>query len=259
MQQSKSNSQTSMSVPNGRQPNDIERIMISLVIARDQDSPNHLWPIVGDTGYLSAFALRTAELRFGNGGAKLEFINASGVSASGFFAPLEEAIFLRKESELLAFLTHVFEKKYKSPLLLTWKGSEFDIPFLKSRMFAARKCEHWLLRASQPDSEDLFTAKHVDLCRYLGLERLSISLDQALCEIGFSRDPSVRGLARLELTASGLLLLAANAFCLRGAISTDAFNNFVDSFQERARQISATRSHFGFYASKEVVKSEQQQ
>ena len=258
MQQSKSNSQTSMPAPKGREPNDIERIMISLVIARDQDSPNQLWPIVGDTGYLSAFAVGMAKLRLGNGGAKLEFFTASGVSASGFFAPLEEAIFLRNESELLASLTHLFEKKYKSPLLLTWKGSEFDIPFLKSRMFAARQSAHWLLRASQPDSEDLFTANHMDLCRYLGLERLSISLDQALCEIGFPRDSTVRGLARLELTASGLLVLAANAFCRRGEISEDAFDNFVDTFEEWARQFSATRSHFGVYAAEEAVKSEQQ-
>ncbi|MCR9071835.1 MAG: ribonuclease H-like domain-containing protein [Alphaproteobacteria bacterium] len=228
--------------------------MVTVVIARDQDSPTHLHPMVGETGYLGAIALATANLRLGQGDAKLDFSEIFGLSANGFFAPHEEAISLDREIDLLRVVTRWFED-LPSPLLLTWKGAEFDIPFLQFRALAANTPAKWLLTASQPDTEDLFTTGHVDLCRYLRFQTLSMSLDQALCEIGFQRDPTIRGLARLELTASGLLLLAANAFSLRGAISENVFNNFVDSFQVRARQFSVTRSHFGFYAADEAAKN----
>lgn len=258
MRQSKSNRETPRSASKGRQPSEVVRTMVTVVIARDQDSPTHLHPMVGETGYLGAIALATANLRLGQEDTKLDFSDVFGLSANGFFAPHEEAISLNGEIDLLRVVTRWFDD-LPSPLLLTWKGAEFDIPFMQFRAFATNTPANWLLTTSQPNNEDLFTTKHVDLCRYLRLQTLSISLDQALCEIGFSRAPTIRGLARLELTASGLLILAANALSLRGAISEDAFNSFVDTFEERARQFSATRSHFRLYAPDEAVKSEQQQ
>lgn len=255
MWQSKSIQGASGPAAEGGQPKEIERTILSIVIARDLDSPSHSQSISWETGCLGAVALGTAKLRLGSGDANLEFIDATGLSASGFFTDVEGVEALRDEVSLIRVLTRLIEIS-ASPLIVTWNGST-DIPYLRFRAFAGDRRANWLLKASLPDSEQLVAANHLDLCRYLFPEGLPMSIEQALLGIRFPRDPAIRGLARLEVTACGLLVLAAKAFWFRGEISDGAYSNFVTSVQERARQFSATRPHFSFLVPDAVATCEQ--
>lgn len=237
-----------------RQTGEIERTILSIVIARDLDSPSHPRSISWETGCLGAVALGTAKLRLGSGDAHLEFIDATGLSASGFFTDVEGVEALRDEVSLIRVLTRLIELS-SSPLIVTWNGAT-DIPYLRFRAFVGDRRANWLLKASLPDTEELVAAHHLDLCRYLFPEGLPMSIEQALLGISIPRDPEIRGLARLEVTACGLLVLAAKAFWFRGEISDGAYSGFVTSVQERARQFSVTRPHFGFLVPDAVATSE---
>lgn len=238
MQQSKSNSQTSMSVPNGRQPNDIERIMISLVIAKDMGSLCHAHSIFGETAHLGAFSLGFAKLKIHPEDVSLEFISTTAARAHDFSIILKEDISVQNEFNLLKLLSRVLES-YKSPILVMWNCSS-DIPYLRYRAFTNGSRANWLLREQLSETDDLCAASHIDLSRILFSEGVSIPIEQALLDTGFTSALEGRGMGRLQVTACGLLMLAARALWFSGAISEDANLSFAESFQERTRDFSTT-------------------
>lgn len=239
------------------QVKEIVKTMISIAIARDLTSPSLSQPTACETGCLSAIALGVANLRLGLGDAELDFLEVYGLSANGFFAELEGTISCGDEADLLNAATRLIEVP-PSPLLVTWNGST-DIPYLRSRAFAGKRRADWLFNASLPGTEELVSTHHLDISQYLFPEGFSIPIEQALLEIGVPCDPAIKGLARLEITACGLLFLAAKAFWFRGEISADAYGRFLGSFTERARHLAASRPHFGIFISEEDSKSDQQQ
>ena len=196
-------------------------------------------------------------MRLAPGKAELDFRDVQGLCTRGSYADVEEAISFGNETELLCAATRLIEVP-QSPLLVTWNGSAV-IPYLRSRAFAGDRRADWLLKAASPGPEGLATAYHLDLSRYLFPEGLSIPIEQALFEIGAPSGPEIKGIARLEIAACGLLLLAAKAFWFRGEISTEAYNRFVGSFSERAHHLSAARPHFGLFVREEDSMNEQLQ
>lgn len=228
--------------------------MVSIAFARDPEIPNHSGCA---TGSLNAIALGIANMRLGPGETELEFRDVHALCTSGSHAEVGRTISCRNETELLYAATRMIEVP-QSPLLVTWNGSA-DIPYLRSRAFAGDRRADWLLKASSPGTEELASAYHLDLSRYLFPEGFSVPIEQALFEIGAPRSPEVIGLARLEIAACGLLLLAAKALWFRAEISVEAYNLFVGSFSERARHLSAARPHFGCFVFDEGSNGEQQQ
>ncbi|WPZ37264.1 hypothetical protein T8K17_25645 (plasmid) [Thalassobaculum sp. OXR-137] len=232
------------------------RTTLALVLgARDQsakESGSAEFLVPGQSGanglHLGAFALAGGRISFGSTGVGLKIDHVTAHMTKGFCTGEEHSTMHEDEKSLLRAL-HEFLQNANQPLLITWRGTEFDVPFLQSRFRAGGLSTDDLTWSSAPLQYGLLRAQHVDLWQVQYPDRAPLTLDDALADAIVPSSETLSGIRKLEVHALGLMLVTGLTLFNKKQMNLGTFREFLDSSNECIELTSGNRPHLNVRSS----------
>lgn len=197
---------------------------------------------------LGGFALTQGRMSFGSAGIRLQIDHVTGHMMEGFCTGDEHSVVYQDEKSLLRALHDILRNENR-PLLITWRGTEFDIPFLQSRFQASGLSTDDLIWTSAPLQYGLLRARHVDLWQVQCPDLEPLTLEDELAGAIVPTGENHSGIRKLEVQALGLMLMASLVFFNKKQMTPSAYFEFVESSEKFIEAASRNRPHLNLRGS----------
>lgn len=191
---------------------------------------------------VSAFALARGRISFGSAAIGLRLDHVVGHATEGFCSDDEQSRVHRDEKSLLSAL-HDTLRNESQPLLITWRGTEFDIPFLRERFQACGLPTDDLTTSSADLHYGLQDARHVDVWQVQCPDREPLTLNKTLTGAIVPSWEDLDGLKELEVQALGMMLLAGLLLFNEKQMKPGAFLQFLDTSDAFIEEVSKDRPY----------------
>lgn len=191
---------------------------------------------------LGAFALARGRISFGSAGIRLKIDHVIGHMKERFCTGDEHAVVHQNENSLVTAL-HDILRNENQPLLITWRGTEFDVPFLQSRFQASGLSTDDLIWTSAPLQYGLLRARHLDLWQVQCPDREPLTLEDELAGAIVPTSESHTGIRKLEVQALGLMLMAGLILFNEKQMTPSAYFEFLVSSEKFIEAASNNRPH----------------
>lgn len=211
------------------------------------------WEISGDRRFgsegpaslavpLDGFALTYGRISTGSTGIVLEIDRVAGFATEEYSADDNRSVVPHGEGALLRALHDIFRNE-NQPLLITWRGTEFDIPFLRERFQACGLPTDYLTTSSADVRYGLQDARHVDVWQVQCPDREPLTLKEVLTGAIVPSWEDLTGLKELEVQALGLMLLAGLLLFNEKQMKPSAFLQFLDTSDAFIEEVSKDRPY----------------
>ena len=191
---------------------------------------------------LEAFAVAQCRMFFGSTGIGLKIDHVTGHLTQGFCTGDEYSVVHQDERFLLRALHDILRNENR-PLLITWRGTEFDIPFLQSRFQTSGLSTDDLIWTSAPLQYGLLRARHVDLWQVQCPDLEPLTLEDELAGAIVPTGEKHSGIRKLEVQALGLMLMASLVLFNEKQMSPSAYFEFVEFSEKFIEAASRNRPH----------------